>query len=104
MLYVLGLSFKKSSTDSVGGSYFLISHVVRVDFAQNWADLLCSQMASVAEFIAFSPDPDGMGQGEAVLAYFLRFHPAILLPSNGGQSELWKLLQGLHTPALCGPV
>lgn len=101
MLYVLGLSFKKSSTDSVGGSYFLISHVVRVDFAQNWADLLCSQMASVAEFIAFSPDPDGMEQGEAVLAYFLRFHPAILLPSNGGQSELWKLLQGLHTHLLC---
>jgi hypothetical protein len=67
MLHVLGLSFKKSSTDSVGGSYFLISHVVRVDFAQNWADLLCSQMASVAEFIAFSPDPDGMEQGKGCI-------------------------------------
>ena len=48
----------------LGGDYLLISHVVLVDFAQNWADLLCSQMASVAEFIAFSPDPGGVEQGE----------------------------------------
>lgn len=85
----------------LGGGYLLISHVVRVDFSQNWADLLCSQMASVAEFIAFCPDPGGVEQGEGVLAYFLKFHPAILLPSSGGQSELWKLLQGLHRHLLC---
>lgn len=64
MLYVLGLSFKKSSTDcrwqlplnfSCGSCGFC-----PVLFE---ADLLCSQMASVAEFIPFSPDHGGMEQG-----------------------------------------
>lgn len=94
MLHVLGLNLKIASTDSVGGSYLLISHVVHVDFAQfSWKQTCFApkwpQLQSLFPCLLI---PVGWSK-----AYFLKFHPAILLPPSRGQSELWTSLHGLHT-------
>ena len=79
---------------SVGGSYVLISHVVHVDFAQfSWKQTCFApkwpQLQSLFPCLLI---PVGWSK-----AYFLKFHPAILLPPSRGQSELWTSLHGLHT-------
>lgn len=88
----------------LGGDYLLISHVVLVDFAQNWADLLCSQMASVAVYCLLSWSWWGGARrgGTGLLSEIPSCNPASLQWRAEWAVEVTA--GSTHTPALCGTV